>query len=144
MINNIQFVEEQAIDRVHRLNQTVDVTVYKLTIKDTVEQRIVALQEKKRALAAAAIEGKAVAKLGMDELLSLFRREAENDPRHEKGHEHLANTVKVLGDGGVGAELRTERILREDRERREEKDRARRTAAPVRRAVEHETYGRRW
>lgn len=27
-----QFVEEQAIDRVHRLNQTVDVTVYRLSI----------------------------------------------------------------------------------------------------------------
>ncbi|KAK2836850.1 hypothetical protein FQN49_006659, partial [Arthroderma sp. PD_2] len=41
------FVEEQAIDRVHRLNQTVDVKVYKLTIKGTVEERILELQERK-------------------------------------------------------------------------------------------------
>ncbi|KAL9088072.1 MAG: hypothetical protein Q9159_003270, partial [Coniocarpon cinnabarinum] len=51
------FVEEQAIDRVHRLNQTKDVTVYRLTVRDSVEARIIALQEKKRELARAAIEG---------------------------------------------------------------------------------------
>jgi len=43
--NNPQFVEEQAIDRVHRLTQTVDVVVYKLTVRGTVEERILALQE---------------------------------------------------------------------------------------------------
>lgn len=76
-------MEEQAIDRVHRLNQTVDVVVYKLTIANSVEERIIELQGKKRALAAAAIEGKAVAKLSMKDLLSLFGRDAEHDPRHQ-------------------------------------------------------------
>jgi len=72
------FVEEQAIDRVHRLNQTVDVKVYKLTVGNTVEERILELQEKKRALAKAAIEGgKAVAKLTMQDLMSLFGRNPE-------------------------------------------------------------------
>jgi SNF2 family DNA or RNA helicase len=67
------FVEEQAIDRVHRLNQTVDVHVYKLTVGNTVEERIIELQEKKRELAKAAIEGgKAVAKLTMKDIMSLF------------------------------------------------------------------------
>ncbi|PNS14965.1 hypothetical protein CAC42_2194 [Sphaceloma murrayae] len=67
------FVEEQAIDRVHRLNQTVDVKVYKLTVKESVEERILELQEKKRELAKAAIEGgKAVGKLSMKDLLGLF------------------------------------------------------------------------
>ncbi|KAL8668404.1 MAG: hypothetical protein Q9168_006968, partial [Polycauliona sp. 1 TL-2023] len=51
------FVEEQAIDRVHRLNQTVDVTIYKLTVANTVEARILELQDKKRELAKQAIEG---------------------------------------------------------------------------------------
>ncbi|KAI9826611.1 MAG: hypothetical protein M1832_006207 [Thelocarpon impressellum] len=73
------FVEEQAIDRVHRLNQTVDVVVYKITIEGTVEERILALQEKKRELANAAIEGKAVGKLSMKDIMQLFRREAEHD-----------------------------------------------------------------
>ena len=75
-----QFVEEQAIDRVHRLTQTTDVIVYKITVENSVEQRILELQEKKRELANQAIEGGAKAnasKLGMKELLQLFRRDAE-------------------------------------------------------------------
>ncbi|KAG8629126.1 hypothetical protein KVT40_002991 [Elsinoe batatas] len=67
------FVEEQAIDRVHRLNQTVDVKVYKLTVRESVEERILELQDKKRELAKAAIEGgKTVGKLSMRDLLGLF------------------------------------------------------------------------
>ena len=73
------FVEEQAIDRVHRLNQTVNVIVYKLTVANTVEEKIIALQEKKRQLANAAIEGgKAVAKLSMKDLLGLFGNNPES------------------------------------------------------------------
>ncbi|KAL1306263.1 hypothetical protein AAFC00_004352 [Neodothiora populina] len=82
------FVEEQAIDRVHRLNQTVDVKVFRLTVGNTVEERILELQEKKRELAKAAIEGgTAVGKLSMRDIMSLFGRNAEiphvddNDPQ---------------------------------------------------------------
>ncbi|KAI5856704.1 SNF2 family N-terminal domain-containing protein [Durotheca rogersii] len=73
------FVEEQAIDRVHRLTQTVDVIVYKLTIAHTVEERILELQQKKQLLAEAAIESAATGKrkdalkLGLKEMLDLFK-----------------------------------------------------------------------
>ncbi|KAI0434215.1 SNF2 family N-terminal domain-containing protein [Xylaria sp. FL1042] len=70
------FVEEQAIDRVHRLTQTVDVIVYKLTVENTVEERILELQEKKRLLAETAIENgakKESLKLGLKEMLDLFK-----------------------------------------------------------------------
>ncbi|KAI1741614.1 hypothetical protein F4680DRAFT_414540 [Xylaria scruposa] len=70
------FVEEQAIDRVHRLTQTVDVIVYKLTVENTVEERILELQEKKRLLSVAAIESgakKESLKLGLQEMLELFK-----------------------------------------------------------------------
>ncbi|KAJ3580249.1 hypothetical protein NPX13_g304 [Xylaria arbuscula] len=66
----------RAIDRVHRLTQTVDVIVYKLTIENTVEERILELQEKKRLLAATAIENgakKESLKLGLKEMLDLFK-----------------------------------------------------------------------
>ncbi|KAI1387814.1 SNF2 family N-terminal domain-containing protein [Hypoxylon trugodes] len=69
------FVEEQAIDRVHRLTQTVDVIVYKLTVANSVEERILELQQKKRLLAQAAIEGgarKEALKLGLKEMMDLF------------------------------------------------------------------------
>lgn len=36
--------EDQAIDRAHRIGQTRPVTVSRLTVKDTVEDRILALQ----------------------------------------------------------------------------------------------------
>jgi SNF2 family DNA or RNA helicase len=77
------FVEEQAIDRVHRLNQTQDVKVYKMTIKGTVEERILELQEKKRELARQTIEGQAGKKkalgLSLQDMMRLFRRDAEDE-----------------------------------------------------------------
>ncbi|GKB77169.1 helicase-like transcription factor CHR28, partial [Tanacetum coccineum] len=46
--------EDQAVDRAHRIGQTRSVTVSRLTIKDTVEDRILALQEEKRKMVASA------------------------------------------------------------------------------------------
>uniref|UniRef100_A0A7N0TW61 Uncharacterized protein n=1 Tax=Kalanchoe fedtschenkoi TaxID=63787 RepID=A0A7N0TW61_KALFE len=46
--------EDQAIDRAHRIGQTRPVTVSRLTIKDTVEDRILALQEEKRKMVSSA------------------------------------------------------------------------------------------
>lgn len=69
---------DQAIDRVHRIGQTREVLVYKLTIPNTVEDRIIKLQEKKREIAKSALgEGGKMSKLGMQELLDLFSREDE-------------------------------------------------------------------
>jgi len=69
-------LEDQAFDRAHRLGQKLPVWIYKLTVLDTVEQRILELQEKKRDLAMAALSGGKLAKGGlrMEELLDLFTR----------------------------------------------------------------------
>ena len=48
-------VEDQASDRAHRIGQTKSVFVYKLIAADTVEERIVELQERKAALASIAL-----------------------------------------------------------------------------------------
>lgn len=44
-------VEQQAIDRTHRIGQTKNIFAYRMICTDTVEDKILKLQEKKRALA---------------------------------------------------------------------------------------------
>jgi len=66
-------VEDQAADRTHRIGQLRPVMVYKLIAKDTVEERIIELQEHKRDLATSALEGgQMAASLTRDDLLSLL------------------------------------------------------------------------
>jgi len=44
-------VEQQAIDRTHRIGQTNNIFAYRMICKDTIEDKILVLQEKKKALA---------------------------------------------------------------------------------------------
>lgn len=44
-------VEQQAIDRTHRIGQTKNIFAYRMICKDTIEDKIIQLQDKKRALA---------------------------------------------------------------------------------------------
>jgi len=48
-------VEAQAIDRAHRIGQTRPVFAYRLIARNTVEEKILALQDQKRELAASII-----------------------------------------------------------------------------------------
>ena len=66
-------VEDQAAGRAHRIGQERPVLLYRLVAEDTVEERILSLQESKRALAAAALEGTgAAAALTREDLLALL------------------------------------------------------------------------
>ena len=66
-------VEDQAADRAHRIGQDKPVFVYRLVARDTVEERILALQSTKRALADAALgEADRAAALTRDDLLALL------------------------------------------------------------------------
>ena len=49
-------VEAQATDRAHRIGQKRVVTSYKLIARDTVEEKILKLQKRKRDLASAMLE----------------------------------------------------------------------------------------
>jgi SNF2 family DNA or RNA helicase len=66
-------VEAQAADRTHRIGQTRPVFVYRLVAAGTVEERILALQDSKRALMDAALgDGAAAAGLTKEDLLALL------------------------------------------------------------------------
>ena len=66
-------VEAQAADRAHRIGQERPVMVYRLVSQGTVEERILALQEKKRALFEAALsEAAAATAITREDLLELF------------------------------------------------------------------------
>jgi superfamily II DNA or RNA helicase len=66
-------VEDQAADRAHRIGQERPVMVYRMVAKDTVEEKIFALQGRKRALADAALgNADQAAPITKEELLALL------------------------------------------------------------------------
>jgi superfamily II DNA or RNA helicase len=67
-------VENQATDRAHRLGQTKNVFVYKLVVAGSIEEKILALQEKKAELAASVLseDGAALSKFGEADIRALL------------------------------------------------------------------------
>jgi superfamily II DNA or RNA helicase len=67
-------VEDQAAGRAHRMGQQRPVTVYRLVVKDSVEERIMSLHRDKRALAEGLFSGEEFGKaLSVEELTALLR-----------------------------------------------------------------------
>ncbi len=67
-------VEDQAADRTHRIGQDRPVLVQRLVAEDTVEERMLELQQRKRSLARAAIEeGQQAQGITREDLLALLR-----------------------------------------------------------------------
>ena len=68
-------VEAQATDRTHRIGQTKVVTSYRLICAGTVEEKVMALQDGKRALLAGVFEASdaAAARLSLADLRALLR-----------------------------------------------------------------------
>ena len=66
--------QNQATDRAHRMGQQASVHVYKLIAKDTIEEKILELQEKKSALMETVTggDGESLLSMSREELLSLL------------------------------------------------------------------------
>ncbi|MCA9717377.1 MAG: DEAD/DEAH box helicase, partial [Myxococcales bacterium] len=87
-------VEDQASDRAHRIGQTRPVTVVRMVAQGTIEQRVIELHARKRALVESLLAGTdQAARLGVEELLALVDDEDED-----------ANNG---GDEGAGADAPT-------------------------------------
>jgi SNF2 family DNA or RNA helicase len=71
-------VENQAIDRTHRIGQTQNVMAYRLLMRDSVEQKIRVLQHQKQGLVTGVLGQEGFAQtLTVDDLKFLFDAEAE-------------------------------------------------------------------
>jgi superfamily II DNA or RNA helicase len=68
-------VENQAVDRAHRMGQKRSVMVYRPIVKDSVEEKVLALQERKKELVSQLIteEGGFFKSLSREDVVSLFR-----------------------------------------------------------------------
>ena len=65
--------QQQATDRAHRIGQHSQVQVYKLIAQDTIEEKILKLQEKKSALMDLITgDGEGLLSMSREELLALF------------------------------------------------------------------------
>lgn len=128
--------------------------VYKLTVTDTVEERILDLQEKKRLLAEHAIEGvsrggsnnkkkdKDALKLSLEELLSLFKPRDGRWGRGGDGGEYttaIANkNSNSYGGGSGGSNSNSNNNSNASVLARQSKP------PPLARKKEDNVYGRRW
>jgi SNF2 family DNA or RNA helicase len=66
-------VEDQAADRAHRMGQRRPVTVYRLIMKNSIEEKIIALHKNKKDLAADLLSGSDMTgKLSEEELVGLI------------------------------------------------------------------------
>lgn len=121
----------------------MDVKIYKMIVKDTVEERILDLQERKRELANLTIEGKtAAAKLTMNDMMALFGKDAES--RYTGGQSSLEFSPQKGGllnskyESASQDRSDTTTSGRDDSRDRKGRQESR---AP---STEHAVYGRRW
>ena len=70
------YVESQASDRAHRIGQENDVYVYKLILKNTIEERIIELQKEKKQLIESVINGNNINdwQLNKEEIINIILR----------------------------------------------------------------------
>jgi hypothetical protein len=99
----------QAVDRAHRIGQQKPVSVHRILVEGTVEDRIIELQERKRKFVDAALDENAsrnVGRLGREELIFLF---GNNDG---PGRATIARPPVDLGvgaanHGGLGSNIQS-------------------------------------
>ena len=68
------FIDLQAMDRAHRIGQTKTVNVYRLVTSDTIEEKMMKFQRRKKATSEAVVnsDNSTMYSMGTDRLLDIF------------------------------------------------------------------------
>lgn len=66
------FVEQQAADRIYRMGQKHDVTIYKMIVSDSIEEKILNLQKSKQKLFSEVLDGISNDKIDLRELVEML------------------------------------------------------------------------
>ena len=92
------FADLQAADRAHRIGQSKTVNVYRLVTKDSIEEKIMSLQEKKVALSNAIVntDNSSLFSMGTDRLLDLFTCRSDNQEIEGKNISDGASNLDAL------------------------------------------------
>jgi len=95
------FADLQAADRAHRIGQAKTVNVYRLVTKESIEEKIMSLQEKKIALSDAIVntDNSTLFSMGTDRLLDIFTCRSDN--QQNKGENGSASDASCNLDALV-------------------------------------------
>lgn len=87
------FADLQAMDRAHRIGQDKPVNVYRLLVKDSIEEKIMQIQKTKMAMSDAIVntENSTMFSMGTDRLLDIFTFRSDQEGQNNKA-----------GGGGTG------------------------------------------
>lgn len=99
------YIEMQAIDRAYRIGQQKPVTVHRILVKRTVEDRILSIQNRKRELVDAALDEKesaGVAKLSHKDLAYLFKGNDDEDEERETRNRPSHPALGAAGPSNAG------------------------------------------
>jgi TATA-binding protein-associated factor len=102
----------QAMDRAHRIGQTRTVNVYRLITRDTLEERILNLQEFKRLVAATVVtkDNKALASMNRGQVLDLMTGAVAVAPGPAAGASSSSSAPAAEGVVGVTGEVSTSAV----------------------------------
>jgi hypothetical protein len=95
-------VEQQAIDRTHRIGQTNPVIAYRLLSRNTVEEKIRRLQAQKQQLVTGVLGDESfTSNLGLSDVRSLFQRDEEPVEEPRKARRIPRRSSRILKADGV-------------------------------------------
>ena len=109
------FVDLQAMDRAHRIGQTKSVNVYSFVTENSIEERIMEVQKKKREVSDAIVntDNSSLYSMGTDRLLDIFSFKNSDGGESEGGLEGTVDLDELLDRYSEDyASLSVEKFLR--------------------------------